>query len=52
LSMADDLPLRPFELTVRLPAAWPLDRYADAAASILKRFVLRYRGFISYAQYL
>jgi hypothetical protein len=52
LSMADDLPLQPFELTVRIPAAWSLDLYAEAAASILKRFVLRYRGFISYAQHL
>jgi hypothetical protein len=52
LSIADDLPIQPFELIVRIPAAWPLDLYAEAAASILKRFVLRYRGFISYAQYL
>jgi hypothetical protein len=52
LAIADDLPLQPFELTVRIPAAWPLDHYAEAAASILKRFVLRYRGFISYAQHL
>lgn len=52
LDIADDLPLPPFELVVRLPAAWPLDLYAEAAASILKRFVLRYRGFISYAQHL
>jgi hypothetical protein len=52
LAIADDLSLQPFELTVRIPAAWSLDRYAETAASILKRFVLRYRGFISYAQYL
>lgn len=52
LGIADDLPLQPFELVVRLPAAWSLDLYAEAAASILKRFVLRYRGFISYAQHL
>lgn len=52
LSIADDLPLSPFELTVRIPAGWPLDLYAEATASILKRFVLRYRGFISYAQHL
>ena len=52
LSMADDLVLQPFELTVRIPAAWSLDLYAEAAASILKRFILRYRGFISYAQHL
>jgi len=52
LAISDDLPLRPFELTVRLPAAWSVDLFATAAASILKRFVIRYRGFISYAQHL
>lgn len=52
LEIADDLPMQPFELVVRLPASWPLDDYAEVAASILKRFVLRYRGFISYAQHL
>jgi hypothetical protein len=52
LEIADDLPMQPFELIVRLPASWSLDYYAEAAASILKRFVLRYRGFISYAQHL
>lgn len=52
LGMADDLPVQPFEIIVRIPAAWPLELYTHAAASILKRFVLRYRGFISYAQHL
>ena len=52
LAMADDLIVSPFELTVRIPAAWSIELYAEAAASILKRFVLRYRGFISYAQHL
>jgi len=44
--------VHPFELTVRIPSAWSLDQYAEAASTILKRFVLRYRGFMSYAQYL
>ena len=52
LSIADDLHVSPFEITVRLPGAWPLDTYAEAAASILKRFIVRYRGFIAYAQHL
>jgi hypothetical protein len=52
LAIADDLPVTPFELIVRLPGSWPLDRYARAASSILKRFVIRYRGFIAYAQNL
>jgi hypothetical protein len=52
LTVADDLPLRPFELTLRLPAAWSPELYREATASILKRFVLRYRGFIAYGQHL
>ena len=52
LSIADDLPIRPFELLVRIPANWPLELYAEATASILRRFVLRYCGFFSYAQHL
>ncbi len=52
LSVADDLPLRPFELTLRIPAAWSPELYREAMATILKRFVLRYRGFIAYGQHL
>jgi hypothetical protein len=52
LSVADDLPLRPFELTLRLPAAWPAEVYHEATASILKRFIIRYRGFLAYGQHL
>jgi len=52
LSVADDLPIRPFELTLRLPASWPPELYREAAASILKRFIIRYRGFIAYGQHL
>jgi hypothetical protein len=52
LALADDLPQHPFELTLSLPAAWPTELVREAAASILKRFVLRYRGFISYGQHL
>lgn len=52
LSVSDDLPLRPFELTLRIPAAWSAELYREATASILKRFVLRYRGFLAYGQHL
>jgi len=52
LSVADDLPVRPFELTLRLPAAWSPGIYREATASILKRFIIRYRGFIAYGQHL
>ena len=52
LSIADDLPVRPFELTLRLPAAWPAELYREAVTTILKRFIIRYRGFIAYGQHL
>ena len=52
LSLADDLPIAPFELTLRLPATWPAEKYREAAASILKRFIIRYRGFLAYGQNL
>jgi hypothetical protein len=52
LSLADDLAFQPFELTLRLPAAWSPELTREAAASILKRFVLRYRGFMAYGQHL
>jgi hypothetical protein len=52
LSLAGDLPVPPFELTLRLPAAWPTEQYREAAASILKRFIIRYRGILAYGQNL
>ncbi len=52
LSIAGDLAISPFELTLRLPAAWPAEQYRDATASILKRFIIRYRGFLAYGQNL
>lgn len=52
LTVADDLPFQPFELTLRLPAAWAPELHREAAASILKRFLLRYRGFMAYGQHL
>jgi len=52
LSIAGDLPVAPFELTLRLPAAWPAEQYREATASILKRFIIRHRGFLAYGQNL
>ena len=52
LSVADDLPVRPFELTLRLPSAWSAELYREATASILKRFIIRYRGILAYGQHL
>jgi len=52
LSIAGDLATSPFELTLRLPAAWSAEHYREAAAAILKRFIIRYRGFLAYGQNL
>ncbi len=52
LAVADDLPFQPFELTLRLPAAWTPELHREATASILKSFMLRYRSFIAYGQHL
>ena len=51
-TVADDLAFSPFELTLRLPAAWSAELTREAAASILRRFVVRYRGFMAYGQHL
>jgi hypothetical protein len=52
LASVDDLPFQPFELTLRLPGAWTAKLHREATASILKRFVLRYRSLIAYGQHL
>lgn len=52
LSVADDLPVSPFELTLRIPATWSDARYEHAVRTILSRFILRYRAFQAYGQHL
>jgi hypothetical protein len=52
LSLADDLPFRPLDLTLLVPAAWTPEFYRVAVASVLKRFIIRYRGLLAYGQHL
>ncbi len=52
LSVADDLPFPPFELSIRLPASWSADLFAQATASVLIRFIQRYRGVHAYGHNL
>ncbi|MDF3059676.1 MAG: hypothetical protein K0R17_3891 [Rariglobus sp.] len=52
LSLSDDLPFQPFELTLGLPAAWSVELHREAATAILKNFIIRYRGLHAYAQHL
>jgi hypothetical protein len=52
LSIAEDLPLDPFELTLRIPGAWSDEAYQHAAVTLLERFLRRYRAFQAYGQHL
>jgi hypothetical protein len=52
LSIADDLPIPPFELTFCIPAVWSTDLYQRAVTTLLTRFILRYRAFQAYGQHL
>jgi hypothetical protein len=52
LSLAEDLPFAPFELTVRVPARWSDEEYREAVAHTLRRFIIRYRSYLAYGQHL
>ncbi|HEX2862686.1 MAG TPA: hypothetical protein VHN79_13650 [Lacunisphaera sp.] len=51
-SLGEDLPFRPLDLTLRVPASWSPGLYREAVAAILKRFIVRYRGLLAYGQHL
>jgi len=52
LSLTEDLPFAPFELTLRLPGQWTNERYQRTAAILLQRFLWRYRAFQAYGLHL
>jgi hypothetical protein len=52
LTLGDDLPFRPIELTLQVPTDWPPELYREAVVVVLKRFILRYREFLAYGQHL
>lgn len=52
LTVVDDLPIRPFELTIRLPKDWTAEVYQSAIKVILHRLILRQRALQSYSQHL
>jgi hypothetical protein len=52
LSIADDLPQSPFELTLQIPGYWSDEAYQHAVVTILERFLRRYRAFQAYGQNL
>jgi hypothetical protein len=52
LTLVDDLPVRPFELTIQLPRKWHDGLQRDAAAKILRRVISRQRTLQAYRQHL
>jgi hypothetical protein len=52
LSIADDLPVQPFELTLRIPPDWSDALHEEAVVVTLSRFILRYRAFQAYGLHL
>ncbi len=52
LSLSDDLPFAPFELTLALPDHWSVDLHREAVTTILKNVIQRYRGVQAYAHNL
>jgi hypothetical protein len=52
LTIAEDLPVSPFELTLSIPGTWSDEAYQHAAVTLLDRFLQRYRAFQAYGQNL
>ena len=52
LSLADDLPVSPFEIVVGIPAAWNLELHREAVTRVLRNVIIRLRGFDAHAQHL
>jgi hypothetical protein len=52
LSLAAELPFAPFELTIRVPTTWREKNHHEAVATLLRRFIVRYRSFLAYGQHL
>lgn len=51
-SIGSELAVRPFELVLEVPIAWPDRRFIPAAAASIGRFLRRYRAFQAYGQHL
>lgn len=52
LTAIDDLPIRPFELTIRFPQEWSAELHLTGSLAILRRFILRQRALQAYRQHL
>ncbi len=52
LTILDDLPVQPFELSIRLPKKWHDALQREAAASVLRRVISRQRSLQAYRQHL
>ncbi|MBE2213916.1 MAG: hypothetical protein IAE82_08605 [Opitutaceae bacterium] len=52
LTLADDLPLAPFELRVEVPDVWNDQLYSEAVLQVLKSFIIHYRATYAYGIHL
>jgi hypothetical protein len=52
LSIAEDLPFPPFELTLGIPRDWSELTHRAAVCTVLKRFIRRYRGLHGFGQHI
>ncbi len=52
LSLVDDLPVSPFEITVRVPGGWNAGLHREAVARILRSVIIRVRGFDAHAWHI
>ncbi len=52
LSLSDDLPLAPFELTLKMPDSWTQEEQQDALSFALHQFILRHRAHHAYGLHL
>ena len=52
LSLSEDLPFSPFELSIRFPRHWPEEQHRAAVIAVLSRFILRHSALQAYSQHL
>jgi hypothetical protein len=52
LTLADDLAISPFEITLQIPDTWNTVLYSEAVLQVLKGFIIHYRATYAYGIHL
>lgn len=52
LSLVDDLPVSPFEITLRVPGEWNASLQRESVGRILRAIIVRLRGFDAHAWHI